>query len=255
MAPDPNVSPEGMTSEFNKAVENIKQCIQRTRDEFDKLVGNIKKWAWALSAPIILWIKNRLEELKANAEKLLEKAVWVVEHAGGIPSLILMAFRWLTVVQKPASSIGGQIVATDDMLVYWEGQAADLYAKKIPIQQLAANDMATKADFISTWLFTIAKANVEYAVKLSENISMLVGEIAQAAIDAAGVFTILEAVNTVAGAAGSLIENALNVLFNIANNLVDALKNMRDANSSMNNLSNLPGPPAGTWPQAVRVPA
>lgn len=253
MAPDPGVSPEGMTSEFQKAVNTIKECIERVKDEFSKLVGNIKKWAWMLGAPVVWWIKNKLDDVRNGAEKLLEKAQYLVEHAGGVPSLILMAFRWLTVVQKPASSIGGQIPVSEDMLVYWEGQASDLYNKKAGFQQNAANDMATKADFISGWLFTIAKANVEYAVKLSENISMLVGQIAQAAVDAAGVFTVLEAVNALADAVGSLVENALNMLFNIANNLVDALKNMRDANASIDNLSNLSGPPAGTWPQAVRV--
>jgi hypothetical protein len=255
MAPDPGVSPEGMTSEFNAAVQKIKDSIEKAKSEFSKIVGHVKKWAWVLGAAALWWIKNKLDSVKHAAEQLLEKEQYFVEHAGGVPSLILMAFKWLTVVQKPASGIGGQIPNGGNNLVYWKGEAADVFGKKIPFQQNASNDMATKADFISTWLFTIAKANVEYAVKLAENLSMLVGHLVQAAIDAEGVFTVLEAVNALADAVGSLVENALNILIGIANNLVDALKNMRDATAAIDNLANLPGPPAGTWPQAVNVPA
>jgi hypothetical protein len=252
VAPEPGANPDAMTSEFEGAIRRIGESIAEAVKGFNDLIGDIKKWAWALGAPVMLWIKNKMDDVREGLQKLIEKVQWVVEHAGGVPSLIITSFKWLSMVQTPASLIAGQIGNKDLMLSYWEGQAATVYGERSTAQAAAATDMATKADFISTWLFTIAKGNVEYAVKAAENISMLAGELTQAAIDAGGVLTILEAVNTLAGAVGSLVENALNMLFNIANQVVDALQKMRDVNASMGNKAAMTGP-GGTWPQAVNV--
>ena len=251
MAPDPGSSPDAMSAAFNDALETIREGIDQAVDGFNLLVLQVQKWAWALG-PSMLWIKGKLDQVRDAVAKMIEKVKWVLEHSAGVPSLIITAFKWLSMVQTPTSTIAGQIGNKDLMLAYWQGQAATVYTERGVIQRAAANDMATKADFISTWLFTIAKSNVEYAVKGAENISMLAGKLLQAAIDAGGVLTLLEAVNTLAGAVGSLVEDAMNMLFGIANELVSALQKLRDVNASMGNKAAMSGP-NGTWPQAVNV--
>jgi len=240
-----------MTAEFEKAVRDISESITKAVTGFNTLVGKINDKAWALGGSM-LWIKHKLDGVRDNLKKLIEKVKWVVEHAGGVPSLIITSFKWLSLVQTPTSSIAGRIGTKDVVLVKWQGDAATVYTERIVGQQNACTDLATKADFISTWLFTIAKGNVEYAVKAAENISLMAGEMAQAAIDAAGVFTMLEAVNTLAGLCGTRVENALNMLFDIANKLVDTWQKMRDVNASMGNKAAWTGP-GGSWPQAVNV--
>lgn len=252
MAPDPGVTPEAITAQFNNALETVRRGITECVNAFNKIVKEVNSKRFVLGAAM-LWIKNKLEDLQTAMRKLIDKAKYLVEHAAPVVSLILTAFDWLSDVQKPASAVAGQLPVKGDMLVYWKGEAAQAYDNKLSFQQGAASDMAAKADFISTWLFSIAKANVEYAVKVAENVSLMAGKIAQAAIDAGSVFGIIEAVNAVAEAVGQLVENALNLLINLANRVVDLLKNARDATAVINNTEKLPGPPAGSWPQAVNA--
>jgi len=253
MAPGPGITPEALTSEFHRSIEQVRTGIQQIIDGFNNLVDEISGKAWLLGAGALLWIKHKLDGARAGLQTIVDKAQYLIDHSTPIVSLILTSFDWLSQVQKPASAAAGRVPVKGDKLVYWKGEAADAYNGKIPFQQAAAGDMATKADFISTWLFTIAKANIEYAVKTAEYISLIAGAVTQAAIDAASVFGIVEAINAVADAAGALVEKALNQLFSIATRVVDLLKNARDASASINNVEKLAGPPAGTWPQAVNV--
>jgi len=255
MAPDPAITPESITQQFNASIEQTRTGIDQIITGFNNLVDEVRGKAWLLGGAVMLWIKSKLDDVREAVRKLIDKANYMIEHSTPIVSLILTSFDWLTDVQHPASAAAGRVPVKDDKLVYWKGEASDAYNNELPFQQGAANDMAAKADFISTWLFTIAKANVDYAVKMAENISMLAGEITQAAVDAASVFGVIEAINACAGAAGALVENALNTLFGIANRVVDLLKNARDASASINNVEKLAGPPSGTWPQAVNVHA
>lgn len=253
MAPGPGITPEGLTSEFNRSIEQVRTGVQQIMDGFDRLIEEIRDKAWLIGAGLMLWIKQKLDGARAGLQTIIKKAQYLIDHSTPVVSLILTSFDWLSDVQKPASAAAGRIPVKGDKLGYWKGEASDAYGRKIPFQQGAASDMATKADFISTWLFTIAKANVDYAVKTAEYISLIAGKVTQAAVDAASVFGIIEAINAVADAAGSIVEKALNQLFGIANRVVDLLKNARDASASINNLEKLSGPPAGTWPQAVNI--
>ncbi len=251
MAPGPGITPEALTAEFYRSVDSVRTGIQQIIDGFNRLVDEIRHKAWLLGGAALLWIKHKLDDARGGLQRIIDKGRYLVEHSTPVVSLIMTSFGWLNDVQKPASATAGRVPLKGDKLVYWKGAAAEAYNGKLPFQQAAASDMATKADFISTWLFTIAKANVEYAVKMAEYVSLVAGAIAQAAIDAASVFGIIEAVNAVADAAGLLVEKALNQLFGIASRVVDLLKNARDATASINNVEKLVGPPAGTWPQAV----
>jgi hypothetical protein len=253
MAPDPAITPEALTAEFRRAIEQTRTGIQQIIDGFNTLVDEVNDKRWLLGAAVLLWIKEKLDGARDGLQTIIDKARYLVEHSTPVVSLILTSFDWLNHVQQPASAAAGRIPVKGDKLVYWKGPAAEAYQAKIGFQQAAAADMAGKADFISTWLFTIAKANVDYAVKMGEYIALIVGAVTQAAIDAASVFGIIEAINAVADAAGTLVEKALNQLFGIANRVVDLLKNARDAAASINNVEKLAGPPAGTWPQAVNL--
>lgn len=253
MAPEPGITPDALTAEFRRSIDQVSVGVRQIIDGYNQLIEEIRDKRWLLGGPALLWIKGRITEVHTHLQKIVAKAEYLIEHSTPVVSLIITSFDWLDQVQKPASAVAGRVPVKDDKLVYWKGEAAEAYAGKLPFQQAAATDMATKADFISTWLFTLAKANIEYAVKTAEYVSLVAGTIAQAAVDAASVFGIIEAINAVADAVGDIVEKALNQLFGIATRVVDLLKNARDATASINNIEKLAGPPAGTWPQAVNV--
>jgi hypothetical protein len=215
---------------------------------FNDLVRAVNKHLWILGAAGILWIKHKLEQVRDSAQKLIDKARYMIEHSTPILSLILTSFDWISQVQRPASDVAARLPVATDNLVYWSGGAADAYNNKLGPQKDAASDVVLKADFISAWLFSIAQTNVDYVVKMAEVVSLLAGKITQAAVDAGSVFGVIEAINAVASAAGDIVERGLNTLFGIASRLVALLKNVRDASASINNHEKLPG---GAWPQAV----
>jgi hypothetical protein len=244
----PTVDLESVRAAFYQGVEDARKGVGLLVSGFNDLVHAVNKHLWLLGAAGVLWIRHKLEQVRDAAQKLVEKARHMIDHSTPIVSLILTSFDWISQVQKPASDAAARIPVTTDNLVYWSGGAAQAYTNKTGPQKDAASDVVAKADFISTWLFSIAQTNVDYVVKMAEIVSLLANKITQAAVDAASVFGVIEAINAVAGAAGDIVERGLNTLFGIASRLVALLKNVRDASSSINNHEKLPG---GAWPQAV----
>ncbi|WP_349876294.1 hypothetical protein ABIH81_19330 [Micromonospora sp. HUAS YX12] len=106
-----------------------------------------------------------------------------------------------------------------------------------------------KAEFISQWLFKIARSNVDYAVELAKIVTGLAGKLAQAATEASTVIDIPWAISTLAKSVGDLVTAGLNTLLTVGQRFMDALGNIRDIATQVGDYSKLPG---SQWPQAVR---
>ncbi|MEQ4301170.1 hypothetical protein ABNF97_07225 [Plantactinospora sp. B6F1] len=250
MAPPGIGDPAEYTGPFNTAFNQIRDGIKKAVDGFNDLVSKVNKWAWALGAAALWWIKSKLDAVRDALGKVLEKVKYALEHQTPVLSLINISFQWVKQVKTPVSELSFSTTEPrDEDLVRWSGDAASAYTRKAGQQKAAVDEAVGKAEFISQWLFKIAKANVDFAVELAKIVTGLAKRIVEAAAEAGGVITIPLVVETLGDAVGSLVESGLNTLLTVGQRFVDALGNIRDLATQVGDHSKLPG---GKWPEAVR---
>jgi len=249
MAP-PAGSATEFTEPFNKSFDQINEGIKKCIDAFNGLVSKVKKWAWLLG-PVALWfIKRGLDRARQALQDIMAKIKYALEHQTPVVSLMYISFQWVDQVRTPVSELSFPCTKPQNENLYkWTGDAASSYNAKAGQQKGAVDDCVAKSEFISQWLFKIAKSNVDFAAKLAEIVTGLAGKFAQALVDAAGVISIPWAIDTLGSAVGDLVTKGLNILVNIGQRLVEALGNVRDLTSQAGDHSKLP---SGRWPEAVR---
>jgi hypothetical protein len=235
---------------FNKAFEQIGPGIQLAVDKFNEIVGEVEKWSWLLGPVALWWIGRNLREVRSALEAVVERVEYAVQHQMPVLSLISTSFRWVNEVKSPVSALSfATTEPANENLYKWTGDTASAYNAKAAKQKAAVDEVVVKAEFISQWLFGIAKANVDYAVKLAEIVTDLAGKFAQAAAEASTVIDLPWAISTLAQSVGDLVTEGLNTLLTIGQRFVDALGNVRDIATQVGDHSKLPG---GQWPEAVR---
>lgn len=238
------------TGPFNTAFDQIREGIKKAVDAFNDLVNTVNKWAWLIGAAAMWWIKNNLDSIRAALNKMIEKVKYAIEHQMPVLSLINISFRWVREAKTPVSELSfATTEPADEELVKWTGDAASAYARKAGQQKAAVDESVAKAEFISQWLFKIAKANVDFAAELAKIVTGLANKIVEAAAEAGGVITLPLVIETLGNAVGTLVEAGLNVLISVGQRFVDALGNIRDLATQVGDHSKLPG---GKWPEAVR---
>jgi hypothetical protein len=249
MAP-PAGSVTEYTEPFNKAFDQISEGIKKCVDAFNDLVGKVRKWAWLLGAAALWWIKRSLDKARKALEDIMAKVKYALEHQTPVISLMNISFEWVSKVRTPISELSFPCTKPQNENLYkWSGDAASSYNAKAGQQKGAVDDCVAKSEFISQWLFKIAKSNVDFAAKLAEIVTGMAGKFAQALVDAGGVITIPWAVDTLGSAVGDLVSKGLDLLVNIGQRLIEALGNVRDLTSQAGDHSKLP---SGMWPEAVR---
>ncbi|WP_246158416.1 hypothetical protein [Catellatospora sichuanensis] len=235
---------------FRKAFEEIRTGLDKAIDEFNKIVDQVKDWAWLLGGAALWWIKNNLDAVRDGLQKIMDRVRYAFDHELPVLSLITTSFKWVHQVKGPVSELSfATTEPRNENLAKWTGDAAGAYRDKAGKQKAAVDETVAKAEFISQWLFKIAQANVDYAVELAKIVTGLAGKLTQAAVDATTVIDIPWAIDTLAESAGDLVEDGLNNLLSIGERFVDALGNVRDLATQVGDHSKLPG---GRWPEAVR---
>lgn len=235
---------------FLKAFEEIRTGMTKAIEEFNKIVDQVQHWAWLLGGAALWWIKNNLDAVREGLEKIIDRVRYAFAHEYPVLSLITTSFHWVHQVKGPVSELSFAITdPRDENLAKWTGDAANSYRDKAAKQKAAVDETVAKAEFISQWLFTIAQANVDYAVELAKIVTALAGKLVQAAADATTVIDIPWAIDTLAESTGDLVTAGLNNLLTVGDRFVDALGNVRDLATQVGDHSKLPG---GRWPEAVR---
>ncbi|SCG76892.1 hypothetical protein [Micromonospora coxensis] len=235
---------------FNKAFDQIRSGIDEAVGEFNQIVERLNDWRWLLGPAAVWWIKSNLDTVRGALDAVLDRVDNALEHQLPVLSLINISFRWVNDVKTPVSDLS--FVTTEPVnenLAKWSGDASSAYQAKAGKQKAAVDETVLKAEFISQWLFKIAKANVDYAVQLAKIVTSLAGKLAQAASEAATVFALPWAVETLADSVGDLVQAGLDTLLTIGQRFVDAVGNVRDIATQVGDYSKLPG---GKWPEAVR---
>nr|MDT0663510.1 hypothetical protein [Micromonospora sp. DSM 115978] len=235
---------------FNRAFEEIGTGVKLAIDTFNDIVGQVKRWFWTIAPPVLYWVRQRLDAVREVLRQVVERVEYAIEHQTPVLSLISASFAWLTDVQRPVSNIAGEVSRPQRAgFDTWSGDAADAYRRVVAGQQAAAVEVAGRADFISEWLFGIARANVDYAVELARIVTSLAGKLVEAATEVATVIDIPWAVEALAEAAGELFKAGLDNLLSIGVRFVEAIGNVRDLQARLGDQSRLPG---GHWPEAIR---
>ncbi|MFG2062708.1 hypothetical protein ACGFIK_14955 [Micromonospora sp. NPDC048871] len=235
---------------FNKAFDQIRTGIDTAIESFNQLVDKVNSWKWLLGPAALWWIKNNLDDVRGGLNNVLDRVDHALEHQLPVLSLINISFRWVTDVKSPVSNLSFVTTEPDNQnLAKWTGDAASAYNSKAIKQKAAVDETVVKAEFISQWLFDIAKANVDYAVELAKIVTGLTGKLVQAVAEASTVIDLPWAISTLAKSIGDLVTAGLNTLLTIGQRFVDALGNVRDIATQVGDHSKLPG---GQWPQAVR---
>lgn len=241
---------------FNQAFEKIKEGIKQAIAKFNELVEKVKDkwWLFALGgaagAAAALYVKQGLDKCRDALEQLIEKVNYAIEHQTPVLSLIIASFRWISQVQTPVSELSTLVTRPEnENLAKWSGDASTSYrVNKLPEQKGAVDDATAKAAFVSKWLFSIAKSNVDYAVKIAEIVTKFVESLVALVVKAATVVGIAEAAGELGDLAGSVVKDGFTLLTEIGKKLIAALGDVRDLWSEAGDHTKLPG---GKWPEAV----
>ncbi len=244
-------------SVLEQEIGKLRDGATQTRAEFGKLESGVRRAMLGgaavgglAGAAAGYYIYRHLDEIRAALNKILSVAEYVVKNGYPVVSLIDHSFDWVTKVKTPASDLQFKV---DDMVSYdfasWSGPAADVYKDKRSKQKDAVGEIVARAEFISSWLFKIAKANVDYVVELGRAINAILGQVAKAAVNAGTIVNLLFAIDDVAEIVGTGVQAALDGLLGIVQRLVASLGDVRDLTSVVGDRSKLPG---GKWPEAVR---
>jgi hypothetical protein len=220
--------PAGIEGEFsapfNEAFDKIGEGIRKAVDEFNNLVDQINRWSWLLGGAAMLWIKHNLDRVRDGLQMIIDRVRYAFEHQFPVLALITASFRWVNDVKTPISELS--ILTTkpaNDNFYKWTGDAYSAYNAKAIAQKGAVDESVLKAEFISQWLFKIAKANVEFAVALGKIVTDVAAALTQAAVDAATVIDIPWAIDALAAQTGKLVKGGLDTLLSIGQRFVDAL--------------------------------
>jgi hypothetical protein len=256
------VAPSGTaadyTGPFDKFVKEIEDGFHKAVAKYHEIIDNLNSWHIQLalmalggSGAAIIWlIKRSLQKLAEGLQRLAKFVQEVLKHHTPIVSLIVQSFEWTNKIKGPNSNLSLKCVQYDsDNMFNWTGAAATAYNNKAAIMKAAVDEITTRAEFMSKWLFTVTKTNVEYVKKLAEIITFLIGKLVDAAAKAGSVIGLPLLGQTIGDAAGGLTEKSLNVLIQMGVNLVTALGDVRDVSGAIQDNTRLPN---GSWPQVVR---
>jgi hypothetical protein len=234
---------------LNRAFAQIDAGVELAIATFNDIVDQVRRWFWSVAPPVLLWVRRRLGEVREALREVVDRVERAAEHQAPVLALISTSFAWLEQVRMPVSGCVSAIAEpADDRFVAWTGDAATAYATKVDRQLAAAAEVAERADFISRWLFDIARANVDYAIELARIVTALAGKLVEAAIEIGTVIDIPWAIEALSEATGDLVRAGLDNLLRIGERFVDAIGNVRDVQAKLSDHSRLPG---GHWPQAV----
>jgi hypothetical protein len=237
---------------------DIREAAARVQVEYGNLetlvrravLGGAAVGGLAGAAAVGYYLYRNLDTIREALNKILSEAETAIRNGTPVLSLIHHSYAWVTTVKTPASDL---MYKVDDFVNYdfvsWSGPAAEVYKDKRARQKDAVGELVAKAEFISSWLFKIAKANVDYAVELAKVLTALVGALAAALVNAGSVINLLFSLDDLAELVGRFVEGYLNAVLLRVRLLVESLGDVRDLFSVVGDHSKLPG---GKWPEAVR---
>lgn len=236
---------------FNQACDQIGNAVKTVVDKFNALIKHVNDNRFFLG-PALLVLKGVLDRMRGVVDKVVELAKYVANHQLPVLALIMQSFNWTNHVHNPMSNLSGPAGRWRDdnqNAAYWSGAAADAYKGAAAGQKAAIDEYVKKSEFISKWLFGIAKTNVDYVCGLARVAAKIAGDMIATNAEGATVIELPWAADRLADMLSTAITEGLNSLIAYANNFIGALDNINNAASTQGDHTVFTD---GQWPQAVR---
>jgi hypothetical protein len=242
---------EGILAEIGDAAARVRMDYGNLETTVRRIVqGGAALGGLAGAAAVGYYLYRHLDTIREALNKILSVAETVVRNGTPVLSLIHHSYAWVGTVKVPASDL---MYKVDDFVNYdfasWSGPAAEVYKDKRAKQKDAVGELVAKAEFISTWLFKIAKGNTDFAVEVAKVLTAVLGAFAAGVVNAGSIVNVLFAVDDLAEIVSRLVEGCLNTGLLVVRRMVEILGDTRDLLSAVGDHSKLPG---GKWPEAVR---
>lgn len=248
----PDVVPPGTEGKVAEAVEaavtRLQQELQKMVDGFNSIVAAVHRFAQMLGPEIVEAARVVLEKLRQLIEAAIDVVLYIMERYAPFAAVSLAMFGWLNNVKEPMKFLSTAVGKDDsDNMVYWKGQAAELYKDKVRVQKAAVVGIVDVAGEVSNWLKDVFKSNAAYTESLANLLATLAGKIAEAAVKAGTVFGIPDAIKVLENEIGVIVTTMAQFVVDGAKRVVEAIDRAHTLTDKMADKL-----PEGAWPQAVR---
>lgn len=263
MSNNPRSPLSGVASDYTQKFENFCDKIQdgydKAVEKYNELVDKLNSWGtrWKIVAiggpaggPALGYlIKRAMDKLSKALDNFLNWVNSLLEHKMPIVAMIKQSFNWTEDVKGPITNLHSEMGSpASDNLYHWTGPAKLAYSDKAKAMQAAVSECANRAEFISEWLFTVVKSNVQYVTDMLKITTNLIGKVVDACAQAGSFVGLAGITDTIGEAAGEIAEDTLNHLLEIGERLIDQMGNVRQVEGTLNSHESLP---KGHWPQVI----
>jgi len=241
---------------WNGLINAVNGFIQRVNDYLDDRHFWQKPFDWLFDD-----LKEGCEKLKAVISQVQEKVNSVLDTVqksvnGSFPvfSLFEVGMDWATKVKTPLSDISPDLTPSGK-IDSWRGPAHETFKTRVQDQADAIDAVVGKVTATSTWLSSVAEANVDFVADLASQVSDVVATLTAVGADVAEVAATdvagaLQASNHASEGTGQAVSLILNYLASLASRLAGVVAQI---NELANEYGDHTGLPQGQWPQAVNA--
>lgn len=244
-------------STLQSAIDKLTTEIDRFDPEFRKLVSIINRslHTAAFVSPLgaLLFsrkVQGKVETLHGKLNELADEVGKILAASTPIFSLISVSALWTEEVLPELSGAVG--LARDiraNALHAWGGDAGRAYQEKRWGQAKALEGTTGDVKDTAQWLVDVAVLNAKFLIAITQPVIDVVQSMIEAAIDAASVAGVLEAIGAVAEAIARSAGSILEIVKQTADHTYESLSKLSEARIILNDNTVFPG--EGSWPQAV----
>jgi hypothetical protein len=239
---------------WNGLINAVNGFIQRVNDYLDDRHFWQKPFDWLFDD-----LQEGCEKLRALIAQVQEKVNSILDTVqksvnGSFPvfSLFDVGMDWGTKVKTPLSDISPDLTPSGK-IDSWRGPAHETFKTRVQDQADAIDAVVGKVTATSTWLSSVAEANVDFVADLTSQVSDVVATLTAVGADVAEVAAtdvagVLQASNHASEGTGQAVSLILNYLASLASRLSGVVAQI---NELANEYGDHTGLPRGQWPQAV----
>jgi hypothetical protein len=251
-----SVEVDAQRTDYRTQFNLLRTEVDRVNSGMQSLVDAVNDWFinfifdGTIFEGIVQGMKDAVAQIQGKLQEIGQRLETAYHQEIPVVSLIDASFRWITAVKGPVSGLTNAAGVTAPQFEVWDGPARNAYDGKQTAQKGAFEDVVTKSEFISGWLFEIVKQNVGYVLQLVTIFTKLAARIAIVVAEAVGTVTLPFALSDLAALVGDIVEQGVEILKALVSQFINGLGNVRSLLSNEVDNSKLPH---GRWPEAVSV--
>lgn len=246
--PRPNIQkPESFSGPFTKAVDEIEKGINAVISEVQRICAHVSSNSVAL-APVAYWVSQALGQLSDTLKKIVPLVKKLLKHSMPVVALFETASDWYVQVSGPLTDTQNEIDHYQPNLSHWSDNAFTAYDRVRATQSNATTAIVDDAKAVAAFLETQAVDNLSFMLETAKIVTKLLGAMTDAAVDTAGIVSIPEALDKLAGSCGSIVEEGMNNLIDMVKKFAGDYAKTMDLFDQGNTRTYLPD---GHWPKVA----